>query len=293
MSIPKEICDPNKRYDFLLLFDVTDGNPNGDPDAGNLPRIDPETMQGIVTDVCLKRKIRNYVDIFHQEKGAIENDNGIFVRDSGIALNTKLKEAAEAVKASPKEKIANRDARAEVCRRYFDVRMFGGVLSTGDYNCGQVRGPMQLTFARSVDPIVPMDITITRVAITKEGEQKDTEMGRKAQIPYGLYVGKGFFSPMLARDTGVSQDDLELFWDAVVGMFELDRSASRGLMQLRGVYVFRHENPLGNCPSGGLFERLRVKLRDGVEAPRKFEEYEVEYDGDGLPDGVTLHRLVG
>lgn len=292
--MPKEVCDPGKRYDFLLLFDVSDGNPNGDPDAGNLPRLDPETMQGIVTDVCLKRKIRNYVDMVHQSEGKTDNDNGIFVRDSGIALNTKLREAALACgpDVEKNKKRENKKGREEMCKRYYDVRMFGGVLSTGDYNCGQVRGPMQLTFARSVDPIVPSDIAITRVAITKEGEQKETEIGRKAQVPYGLYVGKGFYSPMLAKETGVSEDDMRLFWQAVLGMFENDRSASRGYMELRGVYVFRHDNPLGNAPSGRLFERFSAECNDGVDAPRKFDQYSVSCNGGSLPEGITLHSLL-
>lgn len=292
MNIPTTITDPNKRYDFLLLYDVQDGNPNGDPDAGNLPRIDPETMQGIVTDVCLKRKIRNYVDMVHQMKGDTNNDNGIFVRDSGIALNTKLKEVAESVNAKPDKKKENKEARAVMCQRFYDIRMFGGVLSTGDYNCGQVRGPMQLTFSRSIDPILPSDVAITRVAITKEGEQKESEMGRKAQVPYGLYLCKGFYSPMLAKDTGASKEDLELFWQAVLGMFENDRSASRGFMQLQGVYVFAHVNPLGNAPSGKLFNRVQVAKHASVESPRSFEHYSVAVDEGDMPTGVQLVRLL-
>ncbi len=293
MKIDTRITDPGKRYDFLLLFDVTDGNPNGDPDAGNLPRIDPETMQGIVTDVCLKRKIRNYVDMVHQINGDTANDNGIFVRDSGIALNTKLKQAAEAVGAKPDKRKENKDSRAEMCRRFYDIRTFGGVLSTGEYNCGQVRGPMHLTFARSVDPVIPSDFSITRVAITKEGQDKEGEMGRKAQVPYGLYIGKGYFSPMLAKDTGLSESDLELFWQAVSSMFEHDRSASRGDMRLQQVYVFRHEDPLGNAHAGKLFDRVKPKLKEGVEVPREFAHYDVTVDEANLPEGVTLVRLLG
>ena len=180
-----------------------------------------------------------------------------------------------------------------MCKRFYDVRMFGGVLSTGEYNCGQVRGPVQLTFARSVDAIVPSELSITRVAITKEGEQKETEMGRKSAVPYGLYLGRGFFSPMLATDTGVSEDDLKLFWQAFSSMFELDRSAARGYMEMRGIYVFRHENPLGNAPSGTLFSRLEVHRKAGVIAPRLFEQYEVHVDGAGLDEGVSLIRLIG
>lgn len=289
MTIPDTILDPSKRYDFLILFDVTDGNPNGDPDAGNLPRVDPETLQGIVTDVCLKRKIRNYVDLSGQGG---EHDHGIFVRDSGIALNTKIREAAEAVGATKDKKNKNRDSRAEMCKRYYDIRMFGGVLSTGDYNSGQVRGPMQLTFSRSIDPIVPSELAITRVAITKEGENKETEIGRKASVPYGLYKGKGFFSPMLAKDTGVTADDLKLFWTALVNMFENDRSASRGDMQIREVAIFVHDNALGNAPSGKLFERLTAKRKDEVKAAREIGHYDVKVDDQGLPEGVTLVRLL-
>jgi len=300
MRIKETITDPTKRYDFLLLFDVTDGNPNGDPDAGNLPRVDPETMQGIVTDVCLKRKIRNYVDLKHSPGGPLDltsdtedNQYGIFVRDSGIALNTKIEAAAkDDPEAKPDKKKTNEKGRKEMCRRYYDVRMFGGVLSTGDYNCGQVRGPMQLTFSRSVDPIVPGDIAITRVAITREGEAKETEIGRKAQVPYGLYLGKGFFSPMLARDTGITKADLELFWEAVLGMFENDRSAARGHMELRDVFVFVHDNPLGNAPSGRLFGRLKVTRKSGVEAPRSVGDYDIALDAAALPDGVHVERLL-
>jgi CRISPR-associated protein Csd2 len=301
VNIPSTITDPNKRYDFLLLFDVTDGNPNGDPDAGNLPRVDPETMQGIVTDVCLKRKIRNYVDLVHSPGGELDlaepadggNGFGIFVRDSGIALNTKLREGAVAVGAKPDKKKSNMDARTEMCRRYYDVRLFGGVLSVGDYNCGQVRGPMQLTFSRSIDPIIPGDIAITRVAITREGEAKETEIGRKAQVPYGLYLGKGFYSPMLGKDTRVTSEDLRLFWEAVLGMFEIDRSASRGFMQMQKVVVFVHENGLGNAPSGKLFARLSVKRKDGVEAARSIDDYSISLASADLPAGVELVDLVG
>ncbi len=292
MNIPATITDPKKRYDFLLLYDVQDGNPNGDPDAGNLPRIDPETMQGIVTDVCLKRKIRNYVDMVHQMKGDTANDNGIFVRDSGIALNTKINDAKLTADPENKQKkIASEKGRKEMCRRFYDVRMFGGVLTTGE-NCGQVRGPMQLTFSRSIDPIIPGDISITRVAVTQEGADKESEMGRKAQVPYGLYLCKGFYSPMLATDTGVSEADLELFWQAVLGKFENDRSASRGYMQLQGVFVFAHENPLGNAPSGKLFGRVRVAKHAAVEAPRSFEHYNLEVNEGEMPAGVSFVRLL-
>ncbi len=296
MKIPSTITDTGRRYDFLIIFDVTDGNPNGDPDAGNLPRVDPETMQGIVTDVCLKRKIRNYVDMIHGSNfNDLDTDErfGIFVRDSGVALNTKLKAAAESVGAKPDKKKENKDSRSKMCQRYYDIRTFGGVLSTGEYNCGQVRGPMQLTFSRSVNPVIPNDVAITRVAITKEGEQKETEMGRKAQIPYGLYVGKGYYSPMLAKDTGLDQADLELFWQALQNMFENDRSASRGDMRLQEVFVFRHDDPLGNAHAGKLFDRIKPSLKSGVAVPRSFSDYDLNIDQSELPSGVTLHKLMG
>lgn len=295
MNIPQILLDPAKRFDFLFLFDVQDGNPNGDPDAGNLPRLDPQTMEGLVTDVCLKRKIRNYVDMVNGEGfDSLDQGNGygIFVRDSGVALNAKLRGAAEAVDAKPDKKKENKGARAEMCRRYFDVRTFGGVLSTGDYNCGQVRGPMQLTFSRSVDPIIPNEVAITRVAITKEGEQKESEMGRKAQVPYGLYVGKGYYSPMLAKDTGFDSKDLELFWTAFLNMFENDRSASRGDMRMQQVYVFAHDHQLGNAPAGKLFDRIAATRNDGVEAARSFRDYSVQVDEGNLPEGVTLVKLL-
>ena len=291
MNIPAELTRTDRRFDFILLFDVTDGNPNGDPDAGNLPRVDPETLQGLVTDVCLKRKIRNYVDMSGR-MAQEENDNGIFVRDSGIALNTKLEAAGKKVGAKEGEKRENRDTRAEMCRRYYDIRMFGGVLSTGKYNGGQVRGPMQLTFSRSIDPILRNEVAITRVAITRPEDDKKTEIGRKASVPYGLYRGYGFYSPMLAKDTGVSSDDLALFWTAALGMFENDRSAARGLMQLQGVYVLVHENPLGNAPSGDLFRRLSVKRRDATKAARAVSDYEIVFDESALPQGVSLVRLL-
>lgn len=295
MNLNPHILDPKKRYDFLMLFDVTDGNPNGDPDAGNLPRLDPETMQGIVTDVCLKRKIRNYVDLVHQS-GYDELDQGnrygIFVRDSGVALNTKLKAAAESIGAKQEKKKENRDARKVVCERYYDVRTFGGVLSTGDYNCGQVRGPMQLTFSRSIDPVIPGDIAVTRVAITKEGEQKETEIGRKAVVPYGLYLGKGYYSPMLASDTGFDEKDLELFWTALLNMFEQDRSAARGDMRLQQVIVFAHDNALGNAPAGKLFDRLSVRRLAAEKPARAYADYEVHLNREGLPSGVNVYELL-
>lgn len=287
-------CDPERRHDFVLLFDVRDGNPNGDPDAGNLPRIDPETMQGIVTDVCLKRKLRNYIDLLYaNDYNNLDYDDrgyGIFVRDSGVALNAKIRDAAEQLGAAKEKKRENPDVRAELCKRYYDIRMFGAVLSTGDYNAGQVRGPVQITFARSIDPIVPLDLAITRVAITREGESKETEIGRKPIVPYGLYRAHGFFSPALAQQTGVSREDLRLLWEAMLHMFEHDRSAARGEMTLRGLYVFTHDSPRGNAPAHLLFEKIAVRRTEGVQTPRAFSDYQVIV-ADDLPNGVQLHRL--
>jgi len=305
------ICgDPERRHDFVLLFDVTDGNPNGDPDAGNMPRVDPETMQGLVTDVCLKRKIRNYVEL-RSASGLGNERYGIYVQDKGIALNTLHRQAYDAEKIKPTgNKQAREDVdrvRARMCETYYDVRMFGAVMTTG-VNCGQVRGPVQLTFSRSIDPITPLEVSITRVAITKEEDArvvvaeedgegrggKRTEMGRKAVLPYGLYMGRGFYSPAFAQQTGVSRDDLELFWDALQNMWDLDRSSSRGMMACRGLYVFSHDNPLGNAHAHRLFERIQVRKRQGVTAPRSFADYEVLVPEEGVvEEGVTLTRLVG
>lgn len=294
--------DPTKRHDFVLLFDVVNGNPNGDPDAGNLPRVDPETMHGLVTDVCLKRKVRDYLQLAHNVP--------IFIQ-SRVALNTLIEQAGAEADPQIKEKLEKYDqladrekrelthrphdkTREELCRRYYDVRMFGAVLSTGRLNAGQVRGPVQITFARSLDPIVPLDLSITRQARTTEErmETGETEMGRKPIVPYGLYRAHGFFNPFLAKDTGVSEKDLELFWEALTRMFEFDRSAARGEMTVRGLWVFTHENEKGNAPAHKLFESLRVEKRDGIETPRSFTDYEiVEPQQDQLPQGVTLTRL--
>lgn len=299
--------DPARRHDFVLLFDVTDGNPNGDPDAGNLPRVDPETMEGLVTDVCVKRKVRNFVTLLKQEEPGYR----IYVNDAGVALNALHEEAYEAkgMKSTgtkqKREDVAY--ARQYMCEQFFDVRMFGAVMSTNP-NCGQVRGPLQLVFGRSVDPILPMDITITRVAITRkqdigfiegdtgskgEGKNKVTEMGRKSIVPYGLYRMPGFFSAPFAAQTGVSTEDLALFWDALRRMWDVDRSASRGAMACRGLYVFSHENALGDAPAQDLFERIRVSRIDADSVPRRFSDYSVNVDDSPLPPGVTISTLVG
>lgn len=296
----KIYIDPAKRHDFVLLFDVTDGNPNGDPDAGNLPRVDPETMQGMVTDVCLKRKVRNWIDATRGK----EEQYKIFVENRGYLVDHK-KRAYEAIGAKKGEDKKADEARSWMCRNYYDVRMFGAVLvgKKGEgYNCGQVRGPVQLTFARSINPVIPLDLAITRVALENPGDkprEDDDEkaatgtIGRKTLLPYGLYQGFGFITPHFTQDTGVSAEDLSLFWQALQQMWDLDHSASRGLMACRGLYVFSHDNDLGNAPAHTLFGKLAVKLNAEIEAPRQFGDYTVTVQDDGLPEGVTLTRLVG
>ncbi len=298
--------DVNRRHDFVLLFDVMDGNPNGDPDAGNLPRVDPETMHGLVTDVCIKRKVRDYVDAAR----GTESRYKIYIQ-SGEALITKHRRAYEAKglkSTGAKQKKEDVDeARAWMCENFYDIRMFGAVMSVG-VNAGQVRGPLQLTFARSLDAVTPLDITITRVAITREQDAevvvaeeggdgsttgKQTEMGRKAIVPYGLYRAHGFFNPHFAERTGASSEDLELFWQALKNMWDFDRSASRGLTACRGIYVFSHESKLGNAAAHKLFERVQVSRRPSEMAARRFEDYEVRLDDSNLPQGVALTRLVG
>lgn len=296
---------PGLRHDFVLIFDITDGNPNGDPDGGNLPRTDPETMQGLVTDVCLKRKVRNYIDL----QCGDQETTKIYIQDQGVALNDMN---ARAYSALGIKSTGTKQKREEVtkvrdwmCKNFYDIRMFGAVMTTG-VNCGQVRGPIQLTFARSVDPIMPLDVAITRIAITKpedavmvsgdddkeEGKGKTTEMGRKALIPYGLYVTRGFYSPHFAEQTGVKSTDLELFWEALVKMWDVDRSASRGMMAPRGLYVFSHESKLGNAPAHKLFDRIQPHLKVEESIPRRFTDYEVTVDDENLPEGVTLTRLI-
>ncbi len=370
-----------RRHDFVLLFDVLDGNPNGDPDGGNLPRVDMETMHGLVTDVCLKRKIRNWIATYgdlmaenSEEAGRLKlfvkhhgvlndqireaylaeglpvgqpseetvrdskvlealyqvreflpssftlfeedddnNDPVVKLRYSGELDADELKEQLQEAEASPewktvkklvedliknsrkpKKSLQNTEkAKHWMCANFFDVRMFGAVMSTG-LNAGQVRGPMQLTFSRSIDPVFPEDLAITRVAVAdaKDREKLQT-IGRKTKISYGLYRGYGFFSAPLAKQTGVTDRDLELFWEAVQGMFEVvDRSASRGLMAVRGLYIFSHENPLGNAPAHKLFDRISVQKRPEVDTPRSFDHYVIELDETNWPQGVTLTKLI-
>ena len=294
---PLPHLDPARRHDAVLLFDVADGNPNGDPDAGNLPRVDPETMQGLVSDVAVKRKVRDWVDL---AKGAQERYK-IYVQ-SDVPLNLMHQRAYTALGKTPKGAKEERDtvraAREWMCDNFFDIRTFGAVMSTG-VNAGQVRGPVQVTFARSIDPIVPMEVSITRIAITTEkdatgsdgGGGKTTEMGRKALVPYALYRANVFVSPQQARSTGFDSIDLGLVWDALQGMWDLDHSAARGTMACRGIAVFSHENPLGNAPAHRLLERVRVARREGVAAPRAFADYAVAVDDADLPAGVTLTPL--
>jgi CRISPR-associated protein Csd2 len=278
----------SKRSDFVLLFDVVDGNPNGDPDAGNLPRLDPETGEGIVTDVCLKRKVRNFVEL---ATGG-EPPNAIYVKEKAV-LNRAHQEAYEALekdstKASS-EDVA--EVRAYMCRNYFDIRTFGAVMSTV-VPAGQVRGPVQLTFGRSVGPVVSFDHSITRMAVTNERDlEKERTMGRKSTVPYGLYRAHGFISAAQARDTGFSADDQALLLRALTEMFEHDRSAARGMMSTRGVYVFEHDNELGSAPAHALFERVSVTRT--AEVPRSFSDFEVQVADEDLPSGVSLRRVIG
>jgi len=276
------------RYDFVYLFDCQDGNPNGDPDADNSPRFDPETFQGLVSDVCLKRKIRDYVAVAKSGQTGYE----IFVQ-SGHSLESKQKQPYEHLSIAPKSTNAKdiEKAREWMCQNFFDVRAFGAVMSTTDFNCGQVRGPVQLTFARSIDRIFTTEHGITRVAYTKEEKKASTtattEMGRKHTVAYGLYRAHGFINPVFAKQTGFSEDDLELLWKALENMFDLDHSAARGLMAARGLYVFKHRSALGEAPAHKLFESVSVRLKDGVVSPRSFQDYIVsEPDPASLPQGV-------
>jgi CRISPR-associated protein Csd2 len=277
-----------------MLFDVTDGNPNGDPDAGNLPRVDPETMQGLVTDVSLKRKVRDWVDAARGQEARFK----IYVQRETYLTDTRGRVFGDRKDAQPAE------AQQWMCQEFYDIRMFGAVMSMKEHNAGQVRGPLQLTFARSIDPILRLDSSIARVALESRGERPEGQevddlaapthgtLGRKAIVPYGLYRGHGFFNPHFGQRTGVVEEDLALFWRALENMWDLDRSASRGMMALQGLYVFSHESSLGNAPAHRLFKRINVLCNDGVEAPRSFSDYTVTVDDADLPEGVSLTRLV-
>lgn len=285
------------RYDFVVLFDVENGNPNGDPDAGNMPRVDPETGYGIVTDVCLKRKIRNYVETLKED----EEGYRIYIKEN-VPLNRSDSTAIEALgidkdlkKAKQKDPEIDAKLRDWMCAHYYDIRTFGAVMTTfvkGALNCGQVRGPVQLSFACSVDPIVPQEVTITRIAITTEADaaNKKTEMGSKHIVPYGLYRAEGFVSANLARKTtGFSEEDLELLWQAILNMFENDHSAARGKMAVRELIIFKHDSELGNAPSYKLFDAVTVTRKEGVQIPRSYRDYTVTV-ADTLPEGVHCER---
>lgn len=288
------------RYEFVILFDVENGNPNGDPDAGNMPRIDPETGYGLVTDVCLKRKIRNYVETVKEDKAGYM----IYIKDN-VPLNRSDAEACEYLGVDPaklkeaKKKDAALDEKIRdfMCSNFFDIRTFGAVMTTfvkGALNCGQVRGPVQLGFARSIDPIMPQEVTITRVAITTEAdaEKKGTEMGRKYIVPYGLYRAEGYISANLARKTtGFSDEDLELLWQAILNMFEHDHSAARGKMAVRELIVFKHDSELGNAPAYKLFDLVKAQLKADVISPRAYDDYDVSVDEGKLPTGVSCIRM--
>ncbi|MCX8509351.1 MAG: type I-C CRISPR-associated protein Cas7/Csd2 [Rhodobacteraceae bacterium] len=313
----------SRRHDFVLIFDVTNGNPNGDPDAGNLPRLDPETNHGLVSDVSLKRKIRNYVELAHEgqaghhiyvQEGSILNEKH---RQAYVALRPDDAKAGKDAKLNPKDDAEANALRNWMCANYFDVRTFGAVMSTG-INCGQVKGPVQITFANSVEPILPVEITVTRMAATNEAEKKkaaeggDTDqrsdnrtMGRKHIVPYGLYVAHGFISAKFAERTGFSEADLGLLFEALKNMFEHDRSAARGEMTTRKLIAFRHDNALGNAPAHTLFDRVKVGRNvDGDFRPvddkglgnhppaRKFADYIVSIDREGLPAGVEILDLI-
>ena len=296
------------RYDFVLIFDVADGNPNGDPDAGNMPRIDPETSQGLVTDVCLKRKVRNYVqmtrgnekgyDIFIREKAVLNSLIEKAYAELGIDLTEKPENSKEGAKKNKLRKGRGPEVdqvRQKMCADYFDIRTFGAVMSTGA-NAGQVRGPVQLTFARSVDPVVLAEHSITRMAVASMDESEkqggdNRTMGRKNTIPYGLYVAHGFISPALANQTGFSEEDLSVLWDALGNMFEFDRSAARGMMSCQKLIAFKHDSAFGNDHANKLFSRIKISKKEGIVIPRRFDDYEVSIDKTELK-GVEVLELV-
>lgn len=282
------------RYEFMIIFDVENGNPNGDPDAGNMPRVDPETGYGLVTDVCLKRKIRNYVDVVKEG----EPGYGIYIKN-GVPLKKNDKKAYEALEIKENDIKNEKKKRPDIdvqirdfmCDNFYDIRTFGAVMTTfvqATLNCGQVRGPVQLSFAHSVDPIMPQEITITRCAVTDDKEtEKNNTMGNKFIVPYGLYVAEGYVSANLAsKVTGFSEADLELLWQAILNMFEFDHAAARGKMAVRQLIIFKHDSELGNAPAYKLFEAVKISRKDGVKIPRKYSDYNVEIAQSELPEGV-------
>ncbi|MEN6441442.1 MAG: type I-C CRISPR-associated protein Cas7/Csd2 [Syntrophobacter sp.] len=284
------------RYEFVYLFDVENGNPNGDPDAGNMPRVDPQTNFGLVTDVCLKRKIRNYVqvakggdapfEIYGKERGVLNQEH-----DRAYVSNPDI-ERPPAKKLPKKAEEAKKITRW-MCDNFFDIRTFGAVMTT-EVNCGQVRGPVQINFARSVDSIIPLEISITRMAVTNERDlEKERTMGRKHIVPYALYRAEGYVSAKLAEGTGFSESDLKLLWDALVNMFDHDRSAARGKMSVRGLYIFKHESPLGNAPAHKLFDLIKIERAGDENSPvRSFSDYSVTIRKEDLPEGVGLQELL-
>jgi CRISPR-associated protein Csd2 len=283
------------RYDFVVLFDVENGNPNGDPDAGNMPRIDPETGYGLVTDVCIKRKIRNYIQTVKNDAPGYK----IYIKE-GTPLNSSDAEAwsylgvedPTTLKKGKDDPDLDVNVKDFMCSNYYDIRTFGAVMTTfvkANLNCGQVRGPVQLGFAKSIDPILAREITITRVAITRAEDQKQTEMGRKFIVPYGLYRMNGYISANLAqKTTGFSEEDLSLLWDAINNMFEDDHSAARGNMAVRKLVIFKHESALGNAPAWKLFDAVDVKRKDGCEVPRSYSDYIITLNKEALPEGVSI-----
>lgn len=290
------------RYDFMLVFDVKDGNPNGDPDAGNLPRVDAETGEGLVTDVCLKRKVRNYVQLTMGDQAGYD----IFIKEKAV-LNAEIEKAYEEIgvtvekdKGKAKPVIGENvpKGRARMCEKFYDIRTFGAVMSTGA-NAGQVRGPVQLTFARSVDPVVTLEHSITRMAVATEAEAEkqsgdNRTMGRKNTVPYGLYVAYGFVSPALAKQTGFTEEDLGVLWESLVNMFEHDHSAARGLMSTQKLIVFKHESALGNAPSHRLFDLVKIEKKDKDSVARKFSDYivtTVDEVKSKLPAGVEVIEM--
>ena len=296
------------RYEFVILFDVENGNPNGDPDAGNMPRIDPESGRGLVTDVCLKRKIRNYVETVKEGEAGYQ----IYIRED-VPLNRSDRKACENLgitetddkkvteglkKLKKNDPDADLKIRDYMCQNFFDIRTFGAVMTTfvkASLNCGQVRGPVQIGFARSIDPIVSQEVTITRVAITteKDAEDKKTEMGRKSIVPYGLYRAEGYVSANLARKvTGFTEEDLDLLWEAIINMFEHDHSAARGKMAVRELIVFKHSKELGDCPAYKLFDAVEVSRKADVVYPRNYRDYEVQIHGEQIPDSVEVKRMI-
>jgi len=291
-KILKKMSELKNRIDFVYLFDVQDGNPNGDPDAGNLPRVDAETGNGLVTDVCLKRKVRNYVQVAKGE----EEGYDIFIKEKAI-LNNLIAGAYKDEKVKTREGGAKTEAaRNFMCKKYYDVRAFGAVMTTGD-NAGQVRGPIQLTFAKSIDPITSLEHSITRVAVTTEKEANEQggenhTMGRKATVPYGLYLCHGFVSANLAKQTGFSKEDLDLFFEALMNMFDVDRSAARGLMSAQKLIVFEHDSVLGNASANKLFDLIHVKKKDNVEVARSFADYEVSINDNPFKDYVEIKELL-